>query len=144
MQVVTGEEDADRDGGDRGHDRRHGNDSNRRDNEVGFGLRLIVELNVFVVLNWILCGIEIWGVIDRFCRKRVVRGVRRSGRLRVRGFLVNDSRLDLWIIFSHCYTTLKSLYCSFLPMRFRHFASLDSHFSWVINRKQRKYTLEFM
>ncbi|XP_023539783.1 poly(U)-specific endoribonuclease-B [Cucurbita pepo subsp. pepo] len=32
-QVVTGEEDADRDGGDRGHDRRHGNDSNRRDNE---------------------------------------------------------------------------------------------------------------
>lgn len=41
--MVTGEEDGDRDGGDR----RYGYDRNRRDNEVCLRLRLIVEFNVF-------------------------------------------------------------------------------------------------
>lgn len=69
------------------------------------------------------CGVLL---ID-FFRKRVAHGVR-NGRLRIRGFLVNGSRLDLFTLpskklrsfsssFHYC-TTRKTLQCHFLRMGF--------------------------
>lgn len=97
------------------------------------------------VLDWIWCGIEMWGFIDWFFRKRVVHGVR-SGRFRVRGFLVNGNRLDLFTSPFQKVEIVFSLFFSLL------YYSQDALMLFTLNeivafwklKKSRNYNVECM